>query len=396
MKFILNQEEHLRRYPSITCNMPRSSRGGGSRSSGGGSRGGGGSRSSGRSSRSSAYRRSSGRYSRYHRYPYYRHRSYHYRTSNPVCMCCFFFVFVGILLSIGGLMLFVPLSQTEDLILIPNETYLIEVSERAQSISVDLSSGQIETYFFESAPPLTESQQFIMEIEFFISGGDYGYYDFYLKPGSELIIDWESDYLITWYIIKGSSNFADFDEGYSFYTIYEEDSTGVTNFVLESTQEDYYYLVWETYSSTQFVDVYIEADLTEYDVSGADSTEINSFEEGNVPKLLVIKNMDHINDAVCRYQSTNPAFLVYDSYYPILIGGFYVVFSILIIRTLVKRRRRPISADSGNFEANSSNAYPSSELQMACPSCGKMMDPEIVEEVRSGGEVFCKYCGNRL
>ncbi|MHA1617934.1 MAG: hypothetical protein ACTSVZ_01545 [Promethearchaeota archaeon] len=375
--------------------MPRSSRGGGSRSRGGGTRKSGGSRSSGRSSRSSAYRRSSGRYNRYHK-PYYRYRSYHYRTSNPICICCFFFVFVGFMLAIGGILLFVPLSPKEGLILIPNETYLIEVSERAESISVDLTSGQIETYFFENAPSLTDSQQYTMEIELFLYGGDYGYQEFYLKPSSELVIDWESERLITWYIIKGSSNFADFDEGYSFYSMHEEDSTSVTNFVLESIDEDFYYLVWEAYSLSQNVDAYIEVDLAEYDVSGADSTKINSFEEGNVPKFLVIKNMDNVYDAVCEYQSTNPAILIYDSLYPILIGGFYVVFSILVIRALMKKRRRPISEDSGNFEVNSRNAYPTSELRSACSSCGKMLDLEILEEVRSGGEVFCKYCGNRL
>jgi hypothetical protein len=427
--------------------------GGGGRIGGGGSGrigGGGSSRIGGGGGyRPSGYHRGPGRHYGYRPYYYHPPGWWHYRwgwgywgyrpmwwglPGNFFCTCLCCILTLGLIIGIAGSVYVNYGGQTSNIITVePASTRLLSIPDGAQTMDVS-ASGALNTYFFYSKPALSVNDPWSDSSSFTLYSEYYEYRYAYMNEGSVVDISWTSSYSIEFYVVQGTSEFNDLENGYDFD--YEDMVTGSSDtWTYIVTTADIYYFVWYNPGySTASISYTLDIVFKEYDVSGAVATESGTFSKditGLNYKYAVFQNPSNSYGVDVSYEIQRPV----ANYMPV----FWVMFAVIIVLLFVvvgKKKAPPQSADqqgtqgqiagqpqSGTpqyqqYQQPTQTQYPQNTAygtqiyatQPAtaapnqagvsgpkfCKSCGSQLDADLTQKLQTRGKVFCTFCGNEI
>ncbi len=366
--------------------------------------------------------------------PFYRHTDRHqrynrgrfeYRKCILICICSFCFIFIGAFLIIGRNS--VPTQTNSDYIIItPQETYLLNTKN---AIFIDVTAeNEIKSSFFNEEPSLTETITYQKNESFLLNSEYYEYRAFYMKTGSQLVLNFESSLAncLNFYIIKGDSEFSKFENpNYDYNSEEDEYVSTLSHFTFISEESDYYYLVWENLGFTTTINYTLDMKFTEYDVSNPQSWKFGRFtQENSFYPYVVIKNTDNSSNLAVSFRVDFPSSnqnptpkvgKVVGIFALVGIVGIVVIFS---IKSQINSDNylEEITTDINPHLYRASTLYPSDcqsmdsyphvdipkngdslrSIPISCNLCGAHLDENSLKFLISNGYMFCSGCGTKI
>ena len=367
----------------------------------------------------------------YRNHPPYRHTYHHrhynlgrfgYRRSNPIYTYCFCFIFVGVFLIIGETS-FLPQTNSNYILLAPQETFLLNTNN---AILIEITAeNEIESSFFNEEPPLTEEIYYQENTSFLLNSDYYEYRVLYMKTESQFMLDFESSAKkpLNFYIIKGDSEFSDFENpNYDFSSEEDEYIASLSNFTFTSEESDYYYIVWNNRGFPTTINYTIDVTLTEYNVSNPLAWKNGRFaQENSIYPYMVIKNNDNSSIKAVSYRVELHPFI--QNPIPRLAGvtGLLVLIGIVVFESYKSPQntgygQKEIAADIDTSRYGASTTSSSDNLSMgsypcddisnsrnsmrsipiSCNFCGATLDEEPLKFLIIKGFMFCSTCGTKI
>lgn len=381
-------------------------RGGGSR--GGGFRGGGG-RSFGSSRSRSSYSR---RHYRRHHYGYYGGYygrggyyggGYYGRPARPLgplgSTIILFFVFGFLLFFVAGSLGTV---QTNEYYVDPNGTIAIEVdSSFRNKLTLDMKDGIIDSYMFDTEPPLSNTVASTVKLEGLPLPSDwYDSFDVYLNKGSTVDVSFKAGTSITLYVIEGTTDYNSWVQGNDVYDFqrYGNDES----FTYNVDKGDQIYFVFYNEGITTTVDVTFDISLKTHDLSNPVEVISGDYDSKAITTKYVILHNPSNTDPATVSLVLHPTYS-FGTIYMIL----FVILSVLLVMNYNRmdkkhkimmanyKKQEAAAVQTGAqqpapvqsvFSKPASSGYYQRPTPTYCAECGSGLLPN---------SKFCNTCGNK-
>jgi hypothetical protein len=276
----------------------------------------------------------------------------------------------------------------------PGETRLFEPSETTRSgIEVTDHSGLVQTHFFNNKPPIsdTTANNNYSTSGFTFTAGWAEEWNFYLIAGSTVNATWSSSGDIDFHIVKGKDNFDKWMDGED-TQIFSRIEAAFSYTFTASSNDDYYFILYNYRSVALVADVYFEVEAKTYDISDSARLHTGSFSESlGTEKYIVLFNPSDI-DIEVKY-TENPKYS-FGTVFIVLIVSIIII--IWIIRRVIKSREKSRQTTQIAPTGLPSIHSPPSQVKQPqyhqrpsatfCNACGSGLLP---------GSDFCSECGTK-
>ncbi len=362
--------------------------------------------------------------------PFYRHTDRHQRYNRGrfeygkcilICICSFWFIFTGVFLIIGENSV-LPQTNSDYIIITPQETYLLNTKN---AIFIDVTAeNEIESSFFNEEPSLTDAITYHKNESFLLNSEYYKYLDFYMKTGSQLVLNFESSlaHRLNFYIIKGDSEFSKFENpNYDYNSEEDKYVTSLSHITFTSEESDYYYLVWENLGFTRTINYTLDMKFTEYDVSNPQAWKFGRFtQENSFYPYVVIKNTDNSSNHAVSFRVDFPSSNQNPTPKVGKAGLFALVGIVLIFSFKSPTNSKNYLEETTNdinppqyrastphtSDCQSMDSYPSVDIPknvdsmrsipISCNLCGAHLDENSLKFLISNEYMFCSGCGTKI
>ena len=359
----------------------------------------------------------------YHNRHYNRDRFGYRRSNQNYIYCfCFCFIFIGAFLIFGEIT-FLPRTNSNYILLAPQETFLLNTNN---AIHIEITAeNEIESSFFNEEPPLTEEIYYQENESFLLNSNYYEYRVLYMKTGSQFILDFESSAKnpLNFYIIKGDSEFSDFENpNYDFSSEEDEYIASLSNFFFISDESDYYYIVWNNRGFTTTINYTLDVALTEYDVSNPLAWKEGRFTQDNsIYPYMVIKNNDNSSVKAVSYRVELHTFIQNPISRIAGVTGILVLIGIVMLKSSkspqnTEYAQKETTADKVPSRYGASTTRSSDSLSMgsyscydisnnrntmrsipiSCNFCGATLNEDSLKFLITNGFMFCSTCGTKI
>ena len=171
--------------------------------------------------------------------------------------------------------------ESLSLVLSPGDTRILSRSSalcQGATLSGGTALGTVNSsmYFLSNTPTLSATNSFAISSQAYVgSKGDYQYWSFHLYPGSKYLVSacLSLGYSVEYIVVKGTSNYKDWVEtpssesAYGNFVLYVLNSCSEFNMTASLTftsEDDYYFIFYNSYSIPANVEVTFSFYRTEY------------------------------------------------------------------------------------------------------------------------------------
>jgi hypothetical protein len=323
------------------------------------------------------------------------------RISSKNAVKLIFIIYSLLYVLVGSNVFAASSNSVVQIYITPGATRSIDLPDNARSISITAMASSVISYFFEDAPPLTDSVAYRIEKSLYIPDFAVVEESIYMYTGSTINLTWSiSSDTVQFYILRNEQNYFRFMNDLFFDSdYYNASSSDKIDFT--ATANDLYYLLWYNTGAGKNVQYELNFTLKSHDINEAKASMIGSGEfdlRNQNYNTVIVKNIGSEYTARVEWTVTDgPQIQTWMILLLIVAGVLAIIIVIVIIRKKYHQNEqvsiRTSSSIAPTQQLKQINAKKDQNSKnRTCLGCGSPLEEELFQNP----PVSCPYCGKEV